>query len=226
MLIYRLIFYSAHPPHSDRCEAIEQHSRKMRQGQRARQKYDKEEKEKQPGRKLRWRPDEWSWYCSLSAFGQGGMQPLGTVVESLNTELEVAIHYPQPRRLTATAVAERQRWAKMPPCGNTFGPRECLLVKREEEKQRRKVGWRSDELSRHCSPDYHGLEGLQTCTNAQMPPYQAFTFTPERVNILVLFLVTCFILATSRIHACAFSFLLTDNRYSAFNRDSSYLSLE
>ncbi len=52
------------------------------------------------------------------------------------------------------------------------------------------------------------------------------TFTPERVNILVLFLVTCFILATSRIHACAFSFLLTDNRYSAFNRDSSYLSLE
>src|SRR6266478_1535904 len=53
MLIYRLIFYSAHPPHSDRCEAIEQHSRKMRQGQRARQKYDKEEKEKQRGRKLR-----------------------------------------------------------------------------------------------------------------------------------------------------------------------------
>jgi hypothetical protein len=29
-------------------------------------------------------------------------QPLGTVVESLNTELEVAIRYPQPRRLTAT----------------------------------------------------------------------------------------------------------------------------
>ena len=53
MLIYRLIFYSAHPHHSDRCEAIKQHSRKMRQGQRARQKYDKEEEEKQRGRKLR-----------------------------------------------------------------------------------------------------------------------------------------------------------------------------
>jgi hypothetical protein len=39
-------------------------------------------------------------------------------------------------------------------------------------------------------------------------------------------LVTCFILATSRSHACAFGFLLTDNHYSAFNRDSSYLSLE
>ena len=63
MLIYCLIFYSAHPHHSDRCEAIEQHSRMMRQGQRARQKYDKEEEEKQRGRKLMWRP-EWSWYCS------------------------------------------------------------------------------------------------------------------------------------------------------------------
>ncbi len=45
----------------------------------------------------------------MSESGQGDTQPLGTVVESLNTELEVAIHYPQPRRLTATAVAERQR---------------------------------------------------------------------------------------------------------------------
>jgi hypothetical protein len=48
----------------------------------------------------------------MSASGQGDTvtQPLGTVVESivsLNTELEVAIRYPQPRRLTATAVAER-----------------------------------------------------------------------------------------------------------------------
>jgi hypothetical protein len=32
-----------------------------------------------------------------------------TVVDNLNTELEVAIRYPQPRRLTAPAVAERQR---------------------------------------------------------------------------------------------------------------------
>jgi len=48
----------------------------------------------------------------MSASGQGDTPPLGTVVESivcLNTELEVAIRYPQPRRLTATAVAERQR---------------------------------------------------------------------------------------------------------------------
>ncbi len=81
-------------------------------------------------------------------------------------------------------------------------------------------------VSRPCSPDYHGLEGLQTYTDAQMPPYQASTFTPERVNVLVFLLVTCFILATCRIHACAFGFLLTDNHYSAFNRDSSYLSLE
>ncbi|KAN0077433.1 hypothetical protein V8E54_005737 [Elaphomyces granulatus] len=49
---------------------------------------------------------------------------------------------------------------------------------------------------------------------------EASTFTPERVNILVFLLVTCFILATSRIHACAFGFLPTDNHYSAFNRDS------
>jgi hypothetical protein len=48
----------------------------------------------------------------MSASGQGDTQPLGTVVESivsLNTELEVAIRYPQPRRLTAPAIAERQR---------------------------------------------------------------------------------------------------------------------
>jgi hypothetical protein len=48
----------------------------------------------------------------MSGSGQGDTQPLGTVVEtivSLNIELEVAIRYPQPRRLTATAVAERQR---------------------------------------------------------------------------------------------------------------------
>ena len=45
----------------------------------------------------------------LSASDQGDTQSLGTVVESLNTELEVAIRYPHPRRLTAIAVAERQR---------------------------------------------------------------------------------------------------------------------
>jgi hypothetical protein len=49
---------------------------------------------------------------SASGPGQGDTQPLGTVVESivsLNTDLEVAIHYPQPRRPTATAIAECQR---------------------------------------------------------------------------------------------------------------------
>jgi hypothetical protein len=42
MLIYQLLFYSAHPHHSDRCEAIQQHSIliEMRQGQGTRQKYD------------------------------------------------------------------------------------------------------------------------------------------------------------------------------------------
>ena len=42
MPIYQLLFHSAHPHHSDRCEAIQQHSIliEMRQGQRARQKYD------------------------------------------------------------------------------------------------------------------------------------------------------------------------------------------
>jgi hypothetical protein len=39
----------------------------------------------------------------MSASGQGDTQPLGTVVDNLNTELEVAIRYPQPRRLTAPA---------------------------------------------------------------------------------------------------------------------------
>jgi hypothetical protein len=32
-------------------------------------------------------------------------------------------------------------------------------------------------------PNYHGLEGLRTCTDAQMPPYQASTFTFDGVNI-------------------------------------------
>ena len=42
MLIYKLLFHSAHSHHSDRCEAIQQHSIliEMRRGQRARQKYD------------------------------------------------------------------------------------------------------------------------------------------------------------------------------------------
>ena len=42
MPIYQLLFHSAHPHHSDRCEAIQRHSIliEMRQGQRARQKYD------------------------------------------------------------------------------------------------------------------------------------------------------------------------------------------
>ena len=42
MLIYQLLFYCAHPHHSDRCEAIQQLSIliEMRQGQGTRQKYD------------------------------------------------------------------------------------------------------------------------------------------------------------------------------------------
>ncbi|KAN0068578.1 hypothetical protein V8E54_013302 [Elaphomyces granulatus] len=82
----------------------------------------------------------------MSASGQGDTPLLGTVVESivcLNTELEVAIRYPQPRRLTATAIAERQRTSvsdldlgkECHPPSNTFRLRECWLVKREEEKQ-------------------------------------------------------------------------------------------
>ena len=48
----------------------------------------------------------------MNGSGQGDMQPLGTIIKtiiSLNTELEVAIHYPRPRRPTSTAVTERQR---------------------------------------------------------------------------------------------------------------------
>jgi hypothetical protein len=45
-------------------------------------------------------------------------------------------------------------------------------------------------------------------------------------SAVIFLLVTYFILATSRSHACAFGFLLTDNHFSAFNCDSSYLSLE
>jgi hypothetical protein len=82
----------------------------------------------------------------MSTSGQGDTPPLGTVVENivcLNTELEVAIRYPQPRRLTATALAERQRTSvsdldlgkECHPPGNTSRLRECWLVKREEEKQ-------------------------------------------------------------------------------------------
>ena len=61
---------------------------------------------------------------AMSASGQGDTQPLGTVVESLNTELEVAIRYPQPRQLTATAVAERQRPSLPEPSDLDLG-KEC-----------------------------------------------------------------------------------------------------
>jgi hypothetical protein len=42
MLICQLLFHSAHPHHSDRCEAIQQHSIfiEIRQGQRTRQEYN------------------------------------------------------------------------------------------------------------------------------------------------------------------------------------------
>jgi len=43
-----------------------------------------------------------------TAHERGDTQLLGTVVESLNTALEVAIRYPQPQ-VTTPAVAERQR---------------------------------------------------------------------------------------------------------------------
>jgi len=56
-----------------------------------------------------------------------------------------------------------------------------------------------------------------------MPPYQAFTFKFQHLGSLPSYLLYPRYI---RIHACAFSFLLTDNRYSAFNRDSSYLSLD
>jgi hypothetical protein len=93
------------------------------------------------------------------------MQPYqGTVVESIasqNIGLEVAIG---PRRLTANAIAERQRLSSIDkssmsargrlPTSNTFELiRKWKLVKEEEEKQQQKVKvrWRS----RHCSPDCH-----------------------------------------------------------------------
>ncbi|KAN0071944.1 hypothetical protein V8E54_009673 [Elaphomyces granulatus] len=78
----------------------------------------------------------------MSASGQGDTPPLRTLVESivcLNTELEVAIRYPQPRRLTATTIAERQRTSvsdldlgkECHPPSNTFRLRECWLVKQQ-----------------------------------------------------------------------------------------------
>ena len=69
----------------------------------------------------------------------------GTVVESIasqNIGLEVAIG---PRRLTANAIAERQRLISMSargrlPTSNTFELiRKWKLVKEEEEKQQQKV---------------------------------------------------------------------------------------
>jgi hypothetical protein len=33
-------------------------------------------------------------------------------------------------------------------------------------------------------PNCHGLEGLQTCTDAYMPPCQTSTFTSDGVNII------------------------------------------
>jgi len=84
--------------------------------------------------------------------GRHAAAQIAETIVSLNTDLEVAIRYSQPR-LTATAVAERQRPSlpepsdldlgkecHQPPAGNTFGLRRCMLVKGEEEKQQQKVG--------------------------------------------------------------------------------------
>src|SRR6267378_6186476 len=107
----------------------------------------------------------------------------------------------------------------MPPTGNTFGLRECLLVKRSNN------GRYEGQMN---YPDLAPLTIMdwKAYRPALMHRCRHTKHSHSSFNILVLFLVTCFILATSRIHACAFSFLLTDNRYSAFNRDSSYLSLD
>ena len=52
-----------------------------------------------------------------------------------------------------------------------------MLVKREDEKQQ-KIG--EGQMN---YPDYHGLEGLRSYTDAQMLPCQASTFTPDGVII-------------------------------------------
>ena len=53
-----------------------------------------------------------------------------------------------------------------------------MLVKREDEKQQQKIG--EGQMN---YPDYHGLEGLRSYTDAQMLPCQASTFTPDGVII-------------------------------------------
>ena len=91
-------------------------------------------------------------------------------IVSLNTELEVAIPYPQLWWLTATTVAERQRPSLPEPLDLNIGKEyrqlsirfwtkrmyaAIMLVKREEEKQQQKIG--EGQMN---YPDYHGLEGL------------------------------------------------------------------
>ena len=58
-----------------------------------------------------------------SGSGQGDTQVVETIV-SLNTELEVTVRYPQPRRPTPTAVAERQRPSLPEPSDLDLG-KEC-----------------------------------------------------------------------------------------------------
>ena len=99
----------------------------------------------------------------------------------------------------------------MPPTGNTFGIKECLLVKRSNSG-RYEGQMNYPDLAPLTIMDWKAYRPalMHRCRHAKHP----------------LLLLTCFILATSRSHACAFGFLLTDNHYSASNRNSSYLSQE
>ena len=89
----------------------------------------------------------------------------------------MAIRHPQPHdqqqprsrtpEARSTWAVWSWSWQGMPPAGNTFGLREYMLVKGEEEKQQQKVGWRLDELSRLL---WTGTPtDLHWCTDATMP---------------------------------------------------------
>jgi hypothetical protein len=97
---------------------------------RSLQMYGKEEEEKHWGRKLGWKPDEWSWYYSPGLSWTG------------------------PARETATAVTERGQRPSLPKLSDLDLDKECHQLPTRSDQENvcwlrgKKRGWRSDELSR------------------------------------------------------------------------------
>jgi hypothetical protein len=119
----------------------------------------------------------------LNGSGQGDTQPLGTVVEtvvSLHTELEVAIHYPRPRRPTATAVAERQRPSLPEPSDLDLG-KECQPV-RTKRMYAGYEGRREATAETIPTMDWktHGPALMHRCRHAKHPHSLMESTSPNR----------------------------------------------